>query len=69
MGLDKLSPINRPLTLAEVARACRVPKARLDRLVKRHGLAPTFWAGAVRLYGPEQPLFDKTWKLPDIEKV
>jgi hypothetical protein len=22
-----------------------------------------------RLYGPEQPLFDKTWKLPDIEKV
>jgi hypothetical protein len=22
-----------------------------------------------RLYGPESPLFDKTWKLPDIEKV
>jgi hypothetical protein len=22
-----------------------------------------------RLYGPEKPLFDKTWKLPDIEKV
>ncbi len=22
-----------------------------------------------RFYGPEQPLFDKTWKLPDIEKV
>jgi len=22
-----------------------------------------------RLYGPEQPLFDKTWKLPDIEKI
>jgi hypothetical protein len=21
-----------------------------------------------RLYGPEKPLFDKTWKLPDIEK-
>lgn len=22
-----------------------------------------------RLYGPEKPLFDKTWQLPDIEKV
>jgi hypothetical protein len=22
-----------------------------------------------RLYGPEKPLFDKTWVLPDIEKV
>jgi hypothetical protein len=21
------------------------------------------------LYGPETPLFDKTWKLPDIEKI
>jgi hypothetical protein len=22
-----------------------------------------------RLYGPEKSLFDKTWKLPDIEKL
>ena len=22
-----------------------------------------------RLYGPEKPLFDKTWKLPDIEAI
>ena len=22
-----------------------------------------------RLYGPEKPFFDKTWKLPDIEIV
>ena len=22
-----------------------------------------------RVYGPEKPFFDKTWKLPDIEKV
>jgi hypothetical protein len=21
-----------------------------------------------RFYGPQKPLFDKTWKLPDIEK-
>ena len=24
---------------------------------------------AFRFYGPEKPLFDKIWKLPDIEKV
>jgi hypothetical protein len=24
---------------------------------------------AFRFYGPEQPLFDKTWVLPDIERV
>jgi len=23
----------------------------------------------LRLYGPEQPFFDKTWKLDDVEKV
>ena len=22
-----------------------------------------------RLYGPEKPLFDKSWRLPDVEKV
>jgi hypothetical protein len=22
-----------------------------------------------RLYGPDKPLFDKTWKLPDVEKI
>jgi hypothetical protein len=22
-----------------------------------------------RLYGPEKPYFDKTWRLPDIEEV
>jgi hypothetical protein len=22
-----------------------------------------------RFYGPEKALFDKTWKLPDIEKI
>jgi hypothetical protein len=24
---------------------------------------------AMRFYGPEKPLFDKTWKLPDLEKT
>ena len=23
----------------------------------------------LRLYGPEKPVFDKTWRLPDIAKV
>ena len=22
-----------------------------------------------RLYGPEKPLFDKSWKLPDVERI
>ena len=26
-------------------------------------------AGMIRFYGPEKSLFDKTWKLPDIEQV
>lgn len=27
-----------------------------------------FWV-CLRLYGPEEPLFDKSWKIPDIEKI
>jgi hypothetical protein len=27
------------------------------------------WWPWFRLYGPEQVFFDKTWKLPDIERV
>ena len=27
------------------------------------------WFTIFRLYGPLKPWFDKTWKLPDIEKV
>ncbi len=27
------------------------------------------WFTLFRLYGPKQAFFDKTWKLPDIEKV
>jgi hypothetical protein len=27
------------------------------------------WLTIFRLYGPEKPLFEKTWKLPDIEKT
>jgi hypothetical protein len=25
--------------------------------------------GVFRFYGPEKPLFEKTWRLPDIEKI
>ena len=27
------------------------------------------WFTYVRMYGPEEPLFDGTYKLPDIEKL
>lgn len=27
------------------------------------------WFTIFRLYGPLQPCFDKSWKLPDIEEV
>ncbi len=27
------------------------------------------WFPYFRFYGPKQPLFEKTWKLPDIEKM
>lgn len=27
------------------------------------------WEVMVRLYGPKKPLFDETWRLPDVEKV
>jgi len=27
------------------------------------------WFPIFRFYGPLQPLYDKTWKLPDIEKA
>jgi hypothetical protein len=27
------------------------------------------WEVMVRFYGPKKPLFDKTWRLPDVEKV
>jgi hypothetical protein len=40
---------------------------------KESNWVPTSAAGRFevlfRLYGPEKPLFDKTWKLPDIEKI
>ena len=27
------------------------------------------WSGIFRLYGPLEPWFDKSWKLPDVELV
>jgi len=39
-------------------------EANWIQTVSGHGWFPFF-----RFYGPEQPFFEKTWKLPDIEKV
>jgi hypothetical protein len=32
-------------------------------------MAGVLYEVAFRFFGPEQPLFDKTWILPDIENV
>jgi len=46
------------------------PKARAG---KDSNWVPTNPSGQFevlfRFYGPEKPLFDKTWKLPDIERI
>src|ERR1700758_5511825 len=46
------------------------PKAPAD---KESNWVPTSADGGFevlfRFYGPEKPLFDKTWQLPDIEKI
>jgi hypothetical protein len=43
-----------------------------EALEKEPNWVPTSASGKFevlfRLYGPEKPLFDKTWKLPDIER-
>jgi len=34
-----------------------------------HTPAEKIWFSWFRFYGPEKPLFDKTWKMPDIETM
>ena len=47
------------------ARRCRPVRRRTGfKTVPGKGWFPIF-----RFYGPEKPLFDKTWVLPDIELV
>jgi pimeloyl-ACP methyl ester carboxylesterase len=29
----------------------------------------TPWVAMFRFYGPDKPIFDKTWRLPDIERA
>jgi len=49
---------------------CFGPRARTD---KEANWVPTMpgrqFKAIFRFYGPEKPLFDKTWKLPNIEKA
>ena len=51
-----------------------------ERVLHRRAVEAVIWGipavnfdlmfqALVRFYGPEKPLFDKTWVLPDIEKV
>ena len=54
IGMEGLSPVNRPLTLGELAVAFEVPSTRLERLVARHRIDPACRIGATRVYGPKQ---------------
>lgn len=44
------SPMNRPVTLGEMAAAFRVDPEWLDRLAGRHDVEPALWIGRLRLY-------------------
>jgi hypothetical protein len=46
---------------------CRAPEGKESNWVPTD--AQRQFEVLFRLYGPEKPLFDKTWKLPDIEEV
>jgi hypothetical protein len=48
------SPVNRPVTLGEIAAAFRVPADRVEGLVARHHIGPALRIGRLRLYGSDQ---------------
>jgi hypothetical protein len=52
--LEHYSPVNRPVTLTELAIAFDVPRARLERLLGRHQITPACYIGRTRVYGPVQ---------------
>jgi hypothetical protein len=52
--MENLSPVNRPVNLAELAASFGVPIDRLERLVLRHQIAPACKIGRMRVYGSPQ---------------
>jgi hypothetical protein len=52
--LDELSPVNRPVTLFELAVAFDLSKARMRRFLDRHSILPACRIGNTPVYGPVQ---------------
>lgn len=52
--MDNLSPVNRPVTLGELAAVFDVTSGRLERLAERHRIKPACRIGRTRVYGPAQ---------------
>jgi len=52
--VDELSPVNRPVTLGELAVVFEVTAGRLERLAERHRIKPACRIGRTRVYGPVQ---------------
>jgi hypothetical protein len=52
--VSDFSPVNRPVTLGEIAGAFGVSSARVDRIVLRYRIAPACRIGRTRCYGPRE---------------
>jgi hypothetical protein len=50
--MNDLSPVNRPVTLGELALVFDVTSDWLERLTERHGISPACRIGRTRVYGP-----------------
>jgi hypothetical protein len=50
--MTNLSPIDRPVTVREIAIAFDVTAPRLERVLVQHNIAPPCRIGRTRVYGP-----------------
>jgi hypothetical protein len=51
---DQLSPVNRPLTLPELAIVFGMTASALGRLARRNGIGPACRIGRTSVYGPRE---------------
>jgi hypothetical protein len=52
--VNELSPVNRPVTLRELAFVFDLTTDQLEHLTKRHEIRPACWIGRTRVYGPSE---------------
>jgi hypothetical protein len=58
------------LKILAAALLCALPAFAQDAAAgPKHVTTGKGWFPFFRFYGPDKALFDKSWKLPDIEKV